>query len=338
MERLVTTGALRYPDFRLVQAGARIEPSEYTVEVPSQPQPFTGVALVDRVVERWRRGATIVAERLSHHWPPLAALCGELELELGQDAGANAYLTPRDSQGLPLHHDTHDVFVLQVAGEKRWRIYEPVLELPLPYQRYTPFLGAPGEPALDVTLRPGDSLYLPRGFLHEALTSESDSLHVTIGVSVYTWLDAVQDAVASLGVDVELRREVPPDGAMTADLVGRIADALRPEAVAEAKRRHFVADRRPVLDGQLSQLRALDALGPDTLVARRPGASGELADGGLVFLGRMLPLAPAERAAVAPVVDAREPFAVRDLVGLDPETQSALARRLVEAGFLRVVG
>ena len=57
-----------------------------------------------------------------------------------------------------------------VAGEKRWLVNEPVLELPLKNQRYHSALGAPGEPVLDVTLRAGDTMYLPRGWLHQALT------------------------------------------------------------------------------------------------------------------------------------------------------------------------
>ena len=78
----------------------------------------------------------------------------------------------RAPRASPVHHDTHEVISLQVAGEKRWLVYEPVLELPLKNQRYRSELGAPGEPVLDVTLRAGDTMYLPRGWLHQALTSE----------------------------------------------------------------------------------------------------------------------------------------------------------------------
>ena len=132
---------------------------------------------------------------LHHTWLPLARYCRALEAFLGHPAQANAYFTPRGSQGLPVHHDTHEVFSLQVAGEKRWLVYEPVLELPLKDQRYRSELGAPGEPVLDVTLRAGDTLYLPRGWLHQALTSGSDSLHITVGVNVRRWLDEARAAL-----------------------------------------------------------------------------------------------------------------------------------------------
>ena len=32
----------------------------------------------------------------------------------------NAYITPPENQGFAAHYDTHDVFVLQVSGSKRW--------------------------------------------------------------------------------------------------------------------------------------------------------------------------------------------------------------------------
>ena len=68
---------------------------------------------------------------------------------------ANAYSTPRGSQGFAVHHDTHDVLVLQVAGEKRWQLYDPLLELPLKHQRYSSSLGDHGEATDDLVLRAG---------------------------------------------------------------------------------------------------------------------------------------------------------------------------------------
>src|SRR5205814_2308748 len=127
-----------------------------------------------------------------------------------------------DSQGLAVHHDTHDVFVLQVAGEKRWLVYEPAFELPLKDQRYAKEMGEPAEPVHDVTLGPGDTLYLPRGWLHQALTSQSDSLHLTIGVNVYTWIDAFRAAVETLADDVAFRHSVPEDGDGADALLSRL--------------------------------------------------------------------------------------------------------------------
>ena len=229
VERLLTSGGLRFPGFRLAKAGAKLEVSDYTKDLSWRPQPFTGTADVERVLAEFEDGATIVLQGLHLNWRPLAEFCRSLEGELGHPAQANAYFTPRSAQGLPVHHDTHDVFSLQVAGEKRWLVYEPAWELPLKHQRYkAETMGEPGEPVLDVTLQAGDTLYLPRGWLHEAKTSETDSLHLTVGVNVYTWMDAFRAALDSCAGEVGFRRSPDDDGAD--DLLELLAEQLQPGA------------------------------------------------------------------------------------------------------------
>jgi bifunctional lysine-specific demethylase and histidyl-hydroxylase NO66 len=342
VERVLCSGGLRYPAFRLVKAGARLEPPTYTVDVPWRPSAFTRTADVDRVVGEFEAGATIVLQGLHLHWPPLAVFCRHLESALGHPVQANAYYTPRGSQGLPVHHDTHDVFVLQVAGDKRWLVYEPALQLPLRDQRYSPELGGPGEAVLDEALAAGDTLYLPRGWLHEALTSQTDSLHVTVGVNVLTALDAVRAALDDCAGDVEFRRSVPVDGDLASDLLERLAARLEPDAVARRARRRLVSSRRPIRHGQLGQLRALDRLSSETLVERRPTvlADLELDEGGgaaLVFEGKTLSFPAQARLDVAFAFTSEGPFLPSDLPGdLDAAGRLVLVRRLVREGFLQI--
>ncbi len=49
-----------------------------------------------------------------------------LALDLGHAVQVNAYLSPAAAKGLELHFDYHDVFVLQLDGAKRWRVWEPL--------------------------------------------------------------------------------------------------------------------------------------------------------------------------------------------------------------------
>ncbi len=342
IERLICSTAIRYPAFRLVKAGEQLSPRDYTVDVPWRPTPFSGSPDVERIVGEFERGATIVIQGLHHWWQPLAELCRELEAALGHPSQANAYYTPHGSQGLAVHHDTHDVFVLQVAGEKRWLVYEPVLELPLKDQRYEPEASEPGEPVHDVTLRAGDTLYLPRGWLHEALTSQSDSLHLTVGVNVYTWLDALRAAIESCGDDVEFRRSVSSDGVPRADLLERVRDELAPERVARRMRERFVRTRRPLLDGQLAQLRAAASLTVETSLLRRKGIVADLAaiDGALTlsFAGKTITFPPHVQDDLAFALFVGGEFSPADFPGtLDEPGRLTLTRRLVREGLLLVV-
>ena len=330
VERLITETGLRTPGFRLVKAGETV--SDYTTDLPWRPAAFTGVADVRRVLEEFGRGATIVLQGLHHLWLPLARYCRHLEAFLGHPVQANAYYTPAGSQGLPVHHDTHEVISLQVAGEKRWLVYEPVLELPLKDQRYRSALGAPGEPVLDVTLRAGDTLYLPRGWLHQALTSGTDSLHITVGVNVRRWVDEARAELDRAEDDLAFRRSIereePP-----------ALPQLDPETARARARHRFVKSRRPVLDGQLSELRALESLSLDTELERRDTVIADLHGTALLFEGRTLRFPARLAAELEFLVGSDRPFTPRELPGgLDEAGRLVLVRRLVREGFLRRSG
>jgi ribosomal protein L16 Arg81 hydroxylase len=292
------------------------------------------MAEIGRVLAEFEAGATLVLQGLHHTWPPLAEFCRFLEIELGHPAQANAYFTPRDAQGLPVHHDTHDVFSLQVAGEKRWLVYEPAHELPLKDQKYGPELGEPGEPVHDVTLRGGDTLYLPRGWLHQAMTSSTDSLHITVGVNVYTWLDAFKAALVECEDDLGFRRSAEGDAD---DLLEALRARLGPDEVSARRRRKLVSTRRPLLPDQLTQLQALDGLTLETPLERRPTVIFELESSTLAFEGKTVALPALAQEDLEFLASADETFTAAELPGdLDDETRLVLVRRLVREGFLRL--
>lgn len=132
--------------------------------------------------------------------------------------GANVYLTPPNSQGFAPHYDDIEAFVLQVEGRKHWRVYAPrSVEETLP-RVSSPNYGQDdiGEAILDVVLEPGDMLYFPRGFIHQANTVPGHhSLHITL--STYqknSWADFMETCMKSalataIRSDVEFRKGVP---------------------------------------------------------------------------------------------------------------------------------
>ena len=181
VERLVCSTAIRYPALRLVREGRQLAVGEYTSDLswrPSRAPTFPASWPNGRPGRRSSSRRSTSTGTCSPFLPP--ARGGARLRRAGE-----RLLHPARSQGFAVHHDTHDVLVLQVAGEKRWLLYEPLLELPLKHQRYSPAL-AHGQPTDDLVLRAGDTLYLPRGWLHQAETSTTDSLHLTRSVSRHT--------------------------------------------------------------------------------------------------------------------------------------------------------
>ena len=288
VERLITETGIREPAFRLVKAGETV--SGYTTDLSWRPSPFTGVAEVHRVLEEFERGATIVLQGLHHLWLPLARYCRHLEACFGHPVQANAYYTPAGSQGLPVHHDTHEVISLQVAGSKRWLVYEPVLELPLKNQRYRSALGEPGEPMLDVTLRAGDTLYLPRGWLHQALTSD-DGLAAHHGRHQRAGGGSTRRVPSSTS-----QRASSPSGRRSTRRSRPSCRRSTPTPSGRGRGSASSAAAGPILDGQLSELRALAALTADDELERRDTVIADLDGTTLAFEGKTLRFPRAARA------------------------------------------
>ena len=126
-------------------------------------------------------------------------LCSILETSFNCMVGANAYLTPRASQGFAPHYDDVDVFILQQEGKKRWRVYKPLKGGVLPRKSSRDFLeNEIGKPVMDVVLGPGDLLYLPRGWIHQAITTREDthSLHLTVScMQDWSWASILEEII-----------------------------------------------------------------------------------------------------------------------------------------------
>ena len=91
----------------------------------------------DKLTALFAGGSTLVLQALHRVWPPIIDFCQQLSADLGHPVQANAYVTPPQNQGFDDHYDVHDVFVLQIAGRKKWSIHAPVLPSPLRDQPWT---------------------------------------------------------------------------------------------------------------------------------------------------------------------------------------------------------
>ena len=219
---------------------------------------------------------------MQHRWPTIAAMCRNLEGVFGCPVHTNLYLTPPGAQGFAPHHDTHEVFVLQIDGEKHWRFYGAARELPLPEEKATFGKDELGLPTQEVFLQPGDLLYMPRGHIHEAFTSERASLHLTVGVKVFRWLDLLQQALADAAVaDVRFRQSLPlgllSAGASPADLKETFHDLLQ-RVAQDARLDDAVAAMTEGFVGKLAALPQdyfaavdIDKITLDTMLERAPG-------------------------------------------------------------------
>jgi hypothetical protein len=348
IDELVSTRGLRTPFLRVAKGGTTLTDKAFT----APGGVGAGIAdqvSDDRLTRLFADGSTIVLQALHRSWPPVLEFCQALAAELGHPVQANAYITPPQNQGFSDHYDVHDVFVLQLESEKRWLIHEPVLDSPLRNQPWTDRRAAverrAAEPAvIETVLRPGDCLYLPRGFLHAAQALGGITTHLTIGVHVWTGYALaermMQQALRTVAGDAEIRGSLPlgvefVDTAIDTDLEAvrdALITALRgvdTSALTAELRRASRSTSRAAPVGPLAQFRAAEQLTGSSVIVVRGHLAGMVErrrDGTAVLRGRAddLPLAVAEVAGV-------EALLVRGSMTAD-ELGLELARRLLLAG------
>ena len=175
----------------------------------------------------------------------LHVLNAGFEYEFGTLTGASAYLTPARSQGLAPHHDDVEVFILQTEGSKLWRLWRGSIDLPETYSADIPRHELP-DAGVEVMLRPGDVLYLPRGTIHEAVSQDVFSTHVTLSVyQHYNYKRLLSQVIenaldSACQRDIELRKGLP---IRLSSVLGTFASALDSNASTLTQQRDEILSR-----------------------------------------------------------------------------------------------
>jgi len=169
-----------------------------------------------RVAKHLRGGATLILDLVERLSPGISAVTTSLEMAMGVPAVCNAYCSWSAQQGFPPHFDNTDVFALHIAGQKTWRIYEgrflhPVGGTEFNYLALSPAQRerARGKVLQEVSMNPGDVLYIPRGQYHDATATSDASLHLSFGIERPTGLDFMRLLSRSLPDDALFRQELP---------------------------------------------------------------------------------------------------------------------------------
>ncbi|WP_448808733.1 cupin domain-containing protein [Agromyces bauzanensis] len=357
VDELVTRRGVRTPFIRMAHEGTVLPASAYTASGGFGAEIADQVSS-DKVLAEFADGATIVLQGLHRLWPPIIDFTRALIDDVGHPAQVNAYVTPPSSQGFEPHYDTHDVFVLQVSGEKHWRIHAPVHVDPLrtqPWDQHRAAVAraATHEPVIDAVLRPGDALYLPRGWIHSATALGATSVHLTVGMSAYTRADVVDALLREVGDNAALRASLPlgidlRDPEALAPIVEQTvqalietlqrSDASRPAAVLGAR---LDAETRAEPVSPLATLDALETLDADTPVRWRGSLPVRITtvDDRVRIVARTKTLSlPAEAERAVRRLATGDVVTPRELPELDTESAVVVVRRLVREGFVVASG
>ncbi|MGW1346514.1 cupin domain-containing protein [Kribbella sp. NPDC002412] len=352
-DELLSRRGLRTPFLRIAKNGAVVGDKEFTgsggvgAEIADQVRD-------DKVAALFADGHTVVLQALHRTWPALVDFATQLTVDAGHPVQINSYITPAESQGFSAHYDVHDVFVLQVAGEKHWTVHEPVHVDPLRNQPWTDHSAAVAAaardkaPVVDDVLRPGDALYVPRGFLHSAKALGGVSAHLTVGLHTMTRYLLVQELAALAADQAALRAALPlgsdpADPAQLSELLPEVADlfikeiqSARPDELAARLRRRTWPTSRPAPLPPLAHAASIASLAVGTTVRLRPGLRCRVLPGDPVTFqlpDRTITFPATTLDAVQALCNGTD-HKVGELPGLAEQDQLVLVRRLLTEAVL----
>ncbi len=200
IENLLATQPLYFPGVQLTQSGKTIDVASYA-DAQNQILPL-------RLLDVHNDGATIVISQAQKLLGRLSDLCRQCTQHLQMRCQANIYLSAPGNQGFNAHYDTHDVFILQVSGSKTFNFYPSPVELPCPGELFDATRLTSSSIDESVVLSAGDTLYIPRGVVHDAIADDdSPSLHITLGVYPIIVRDVLQEAVERITLENKCFRE-----------------------------------------------------------------------------------------------------------------------------------
>jgi len=296
-----------------------------------------GGANVHTLLDLYSEGATLVIREADRLHKGLWRLCRTMERRFLGLCFANVYYAPPGGQAFDVHYDALDVYVLQLAGAKSWKIYDRVGPKPLAGEHcYDDISHATQVDHLNLTA--GDTFYIPRGVPHLVNAVDDFSLHISISLTPFTAMDACRLMMDGVKGSDKLR-ELPDH---VGDLAGESLAALQSVEIAKAFRqwtRATLLTKTPVaVENPILRRMRASAISPNSRMA---------ADPALVFLlkaagdkiealgpGRTLEFPRGHEKALRQALS-RELFAVSALEGLESDADRVeMAAKLFKSGFV----
>jgi ribosomal protein L16 Arg81 hydroxylase len=349
LDKLLEYSRPRGSSLRVVKSQQPLNPTIYENQ--------DGSLNLNQLYAAYADGYTIVVNEIQRFWDPIKAMIQNTRAFTSHNAVANLYLTPENEKALSPHYDSHDVFALQISGEKHWIVYDDThFKTPLLHSFQPIFQREQLTGAREITLKAGDIMYIPRGVPHEAYTTDSSSMHITFGVHSTQWLDLITKSLLHLSqTNIELRQALPI-GFLNSDIdavlppnfevdfIGILQKALTRESIKGSLTiigEEFRTKEQPKPDGHFSNLDKLNHITLDSQLRKRDNISSKVTNNvsgaRILFQGNTIK-GPSQIATTLDFISQHEgAFYVNEIPYLSDENKLKLAKRLVRGGLLKIV-
>jgi len=170
---------------------------------------------VDKVQNWISKGSSLILNEIDKLTNKLHDIVRELQDLTNGKCQGNLYFSMQSHQAFGPHCDNHDVFAIHFEGEKVWNIYENVEKNPInhPMFKYSAEEREKkaGKLIDQVTLQPGDLLYLPRGQYHDALASQNGAMHIAFGLTYFKPIDLLSALWEKFIINEYMRQDIQKD-------------------------------------------------------------------------------------------------------------------------------
>jgi 50S ribosomal protein L16 3-hydroxylase len=162
-------------------------------------------------INHHRLGHTLLLRYAELSHPKLKALADDFSHSFNTPVDIQLYCTPENNNAFGWHYDIEEVFIIQTKGSKHYTIRPNTIH-PNPVMAFIPkdmsFEKEKTNIELNVTLEPGDFLYIPSGWWHVARTKK-ESMHISVGLMPSSALDLLSFLPEHFSRDVFWRTRIP---------------------------------------------------------------------------------------------------------------------------------
>ena len=167
---------------------------------------------VNKVQKLVSKGASIILNDIEKYNSNLLKIADELQTLTNGRCQGNLYFSMASHKAFGPHFDLHDVFAIHFEGEKIWNIYENIEDAPINHSAFVisaeERVKRAGKLIDQVTLKPGDLLYIPRGQYHDALASENGAIHVAFGLTYFKPIDLMSSIWDKFILNQFMRKDI----------------------------------------------------------------------------------------------------------------------------------
>lgn len=179
---------LRWPYFSVLRDGQVPQVGTFTRTRNVIGHPRDGFADLAKIRRLMDAGATLKLNQLSDWHRPTREIVRAIEETAPVSVSTYVFWTPEEKRGMLPHRDASHVVVVQLEGRKEWHLYAQRGQV-----RSDAGLDVDNaEPSHRFVLEPGDVLYLPHGWPHDAVAHGGPSMHLTFTLTEPTPEDLLE--------------------------------------------------------------------------------------------------------------------------------------------------